>query len=77
MEIVYDSLSPVATLKLGELLAGRVYTDVSDGNDDDLYMYTDMGDLVNLRDGTRYTVADPWTRTASFLEVNVKLVVKK
>lgn len=75
MKIVYDSGAQVTTLLMGELIDGRVYTDVSDEFDTDLYLATDQGGVVSLETGIIYLPTDlPASR---FVEVDVTLVVKK
>lgn len=75
MKIVFGSTGQTETLTYGQLSAGKVYTNVADNYDNDLYMKTDMGHLVSLSDGLVYEDAD--FPTARFLEVDVELVVKK
>lgn len=75
MKIVYDSGAQVTTLTLGELIDGHVYTDISDEEDDDLYIATDHGGVLSLATGIIYDIGDlPASR---FVEVDVTLVVKK
>lgn len=77
MKIVFDTEAPTATLAFEELEDGKVYTDVSDNLDDDLYLATDLGHLVRLSDGLTFQALDGWPTTHRFLEVDVTLVVKK
>lgn len=75
MKIVYGSTSQTETLSMIQLEDGKVYTNVSDEHDDDLYMALDTGDVVDLSSGIVYISGD--MPTARFLEVDVELVVKK
>lgn len=75
MKIVFGSTSQTETLTMSQLMDGHVYTDVSDELDDDLYIATDQGGIVNLRNGVYF--ADGDLPTSRFLEVDVELVVKK
>lgn len=75
MKIVYGSTSQTETLTMSQLMDGHVYTDVSDDDDDDLYIAVDQGGIVSLVNGVYY--ADGDMPTARFLEVDVELVVKK
>lgn len=75
MKIIYGSTGQTETLTIGQLEDGKVYTDVSDAIDDDLYLALDTGAIAGLRDGTVYVDGD--LPTARFLEVDVELVVNK
>lgn len=77
MKVVFDTEAPTATLAFEQLEDGKVYTDVSDENDDDLYLSTDLGQIVRLSDGMTFDAGDGWPATHRFLEVDVTLVVKK
>lgn len=74
MKIVYGSTSQTETLEFGDLVDGKVYTNVSDTDDDDLFLAMDTNEIVSLKDGTVYVDGD--MPTARFLEVDVELVVK-
>ena len=75
MKIIYGSTGQTETLTFSELEQGKVYTNVSDAVDNDLYLRTDTGVLVALSDGLVFVDGD--MPTARFLEVDVELVVKK
>lgn len=75
MKIVFDATSQTETLEFLDLEAGKVYTNVSDTMDDDLYLKTDGDVIVALRDGLRFVDGD--MPSARFLEVAVELKVLK
>lgn len=75
MKIVYGSTGQTETLSMAHLEDGKVYTNVADQYDDDLYMALDDGGVVDLSSGITYVDGD--MPTARFLEVDVELVVKK
>lgn len=76
MKIVYEDKAQLNTVSYADMVVGTVYTDVSDDSDDDLYIYTDMADLVNLRTGYRFN-GDDWMKYHMFVPVDATLVVNK
>lgn len=77
MKVVIQDESPLVTLAYESLEQGKVYTNVSDDEDDDLYLFTDLGQLIQVRTGIAFDETDPWTQVDRFLEVDVTLVVNK
>lgn len=77
MEIRFESGEQTTVLGIDDLEAGAVYTNVSDAEDDDLYLFTDLGFLVALDTGTCFNKDDPWVIVARFKEVDVSLLVSK
>jgi len=77
MKVVIQDESPMVTLSYQQLEQGKVYTNVSDDEDDDLYLFTDLGGLVQVRTGIVFDEGDPWTQVDRFLEVDVTMVVNK
>lgn len=77
MEIVQQADIPLGTLDYYDLVPGKVYTDVTDNEDDDLYLKLDMG-LAALHSGMYHSNdEDSWVQQARFIEVNAKVVVVK
>lgn len=77
MKVVIQDESPLVTLSYEQLEQGKVYTNVSDDEDDDLYLFTDLGQLIQVRTGIAFDETDPWTQVDRFLEVDVTMVVNK
>lgn len=75
MKIVFESTGQTETLSIFDLTPGKVYTNVSDEDSEDVYLALDIDGVASLATGL--LLDDNDLPTARFLEVDVALVVKK